>query len=489
MTTTIKALPLLPISLALLASGASAQSWELVWSDEFDGTTLDLSSWEYQIGNGQSYGLPAGWGNNELQYYTNFANNVNVADGKLTITARQQNFGGASYTSARIRTRGKRDFLYGRIEASIKIPSTPGVWPAFWMLPTNSPYGGWASSGEIDIMESVNYADRSYGTIHYGAGWPNNQHRGGTLADGRDFSDNFHVYAIEWEPDEIRWYVDDDNFLTLTSNQWFSDNAPGNARAPFDTPFHILLNVAVGGNFPGDPNGASQFPQTMEVDYVRVYGANQVPYNGAPIALPGMIQAEDFDDGYNGQSYFDTDPGNNGNQYRSTDVDIEATSGGGFNVGWMRENEWLEYTVDVPSAGTYELTARVASNANGGEFVFQNEALETISSVMTVPGTGGWQNWTTISGTIELEAGEQIIRYFHSGGAGSEFNLDWFNLESGQCNAADFSEPYGELDFFDLSAFLTALTNEEPSADLSPDGNFDFFDVSAYLSIYSNGCP
>lgn len=257
------ALLIAAVNLLAIATGPTVAQTP-TWSDEFDGTSLNMSNWEFMIGAG-------GWGNNELQYYTDRYENCHVQDGFLHIVARQDWWNGNEYTSARIRTLNKADFLYGRLEARIALPSTKGIWPAFWMMPTDSVYGGWAASGEIDIMESINIADRTYGTIHYGGGWPNNRNSGGEYTGGGGDFTTFHIYSIEWEPDEIRWYVDDQHFHTETSATWYTDAAPGNPRAPFDQYFHFLLNVAVGGNWPGYPDGSSVFPQEMTVDWVRVY--------------------------------------------------------------------------------------------------------------------------------------------------------------------------------------------------------------------------
>ena len=472
------------------ATLASGQVYELVWSDEFDGTQLDLSSWEAQTGTGTAYGLPVGWGNNELQYYTNFSNNLTVSDGTLKINAIEQSLGGRPYTSARIRTMGMRDFLYGRIEGRMKLPSTSGVWPAFWMLPTDSPYGGWASSGEIDIMESVNTASSVHGTIHYGSNWPNNQSRGGSFSDGTDFSDDFHVFALEWEPDQLSWSIDGNVYSTLNSNQWFSSADTGNNRAPFDNQFHILLNVAVGGNWPGSPNASADYPQTLEVDYVRVYQQIQTPFGTEPAVIPGRVEAEDFDQGSEGQSYHDCDASNNGGAYRDTGVDIQASDEGGFNVGWICQDEWMEYTVNVQSAGTYEMTARVASLATGGSFHLEADGVDVSGSV-DFPATGGWQTWTTVTTEIELEQGIQVLRFVNDSSSGEEFNFNSldFAVSEQQCSAVDIAEPYGQLNFLDVSAFLGMFSSQDPAADLTEDGNFNFLDVSEFLSQFGNGCP
>lgn len=481
----------LSLALTIPVALAQGQVYELVWSDEFDGSQLNASSWEMLIGTGTAYGLPAGWGNNELQYYTNFANNVSVSDGTLKIRARQESFGGMPYTSARIRTKGMHEFLYGRIEGRLKLPSTSGVWPAFWMLPTGSPYGGWASSGEIDIMESVNTADSMHGTIHYGSNWPSNQQNGGAFNNGTDFSADFHVFSIEWEPDEIRWYIDGQQYHSVNKDQWFSSAAPGNDRAPFDTQFHLLLNVAVGGNWPGNPNGSASYPQTLEVDYVRVYQQLQAPYGDGPSAIPGRIEAEDFDHGYDGQSYHDCDTTNNGGSYRDTGVDIQISTEGGFNVGWICLGEWLEYTVDVQQSGTYRMDARLASQTIGGAFHIESDGVD-LTGIVAVPATGGWQSWVTVSTEFELQAGEQVLRFANDSLPGLEFNfnsLEFVGVGAGPCSDADFGEPYGQLDFFDVSAFLGLLSENDPAADLNNDGNLDFFDVSAFLTLFGQGCP
>lgn len=246
------------------------QSYELVWSDEFDGDRLDTSKWEVMLGDGQSYGLPSGWGNNELQFYRR--ENIEVKNGYLIITAKKESYGGKSYTSGRIRTKGKGDWLYGRFEMRAKLPIGRGIWPAFWMLPSSNKYGGWAASGEIDIMEYIGHEpNRVHGTLHYGGTWPQNVNKGSsyTLSNGT-FADDFHTFALEWEPKRMSWFVDGRVFRR--TSEWYSTNGP--YPAPFDVPFHILINLAVGGNWPGAPDASTQFPQQIIIDYVRVY---QIP--------------------------------------------------------------------------------------------------------------------------------------------------------------------------------------------------------------------
>jgi len=258
------------IALALVLSGALALSaadppeWELVWSDEFDGAALDLSKWEFEVN-------ARGGGNNELQYYV--TNNVHVRDGQLVIEARREKFigpeGTREFTSSRIRTKRKGDWLYGRFEARARLPQGRGIWPAIWMMPTDERYGGWPHSGEIDIMELLGHEPgKVHGTLHYSRKGGRHTYTGTntTLAAGA-FADGFHVFRLEWETNAMRWYVDDRLYQTQTNWQSRAHAFP----APFDQRFHLLLNLAVGGNWPGNPNAATTFPQQMIVDYVRVY--------------------------------------------------------------------------------------------------------------------------------------------------------------------------------------------------------------------------
>lgn len=258
---------LLAVLLCASVSAASAQNWKLVWADEFEGDTLNTDKWSFMIGDGTEYGIP-GWGNNELQYYQ--AENVKVADGLLTITARRENVASSQFTSARIRTIDKGDWTYGRFEFRARMPEGQGIWPAIWMLPTDNAYGGWPSSGEIDIMEYLGHdTTRVYGTIHYGG--PTDYKNRGTdyVTDDTAFNSAFHTFALEWEEGKLRWYVDGEEFQNLGTGMWYSSSAA--FPAPFNRDFHLLINLAVGGNWPGNPDGTTQFPQELVVDYVRVY--------------------------------------------------------------------------------------------------------------------------------------------------------------------------------------------------------------------------
>ena len=253
----------------------------LVWSDEFDGTELDRSKWGFQIGVRDEYHGKLGntwyWGNNELQYYTE--DSVSVADGVLTITASRRDYEGMEYTSARILTRDLASFTYGYFEARIKLPTVQGMWPAFWMMPqpsgttsTKNEYGGWSASGEIDIMEARGRIANEVGNaLHYGG----NPHV--YSADGQKLDtpiSDWHTYGLEWTPDCITWYVDGEVAFNVTSSQWWT-SASNDETAPFDKPFYLILNLAVGGNYDGGIKPPENFESaSMIVDYVRVYQHN-----------------------------------------------------------------------------------------------------------------------------------------------------------------------------------------------------------------------
>ena len=270
----------------LFPAGTQAQNWQLIWADEFDAAELDTSKWSFQYGTGAAEGL-RGWGNSELQYYTDRSENIFTQNGMLHIVAMQEAYEGMDYTSARIRSINQGDWRYGRIEVRAKLPTGRGLWPAIWMMPTDAVYGRWPASGEIDIMELVGHEpDRVHGTLHYG---PPHTYTGGsyTLGSG-SFNDDFHTFALEWEHGEIRWYVDGELFLTQTD--WFSKDQ--GFPAPFDQRFHMILNVAVGGNWPGSPDANTVFPQEMVIDYVRVYQDADASYGAA---LPLMFEDRFYD--------------------------------------------------------------------------------------------------------------------------------------------------------------------------------------------------
>lgn len=263
-------------------ANSKLQKPTLVWSDEFDGATgtaPDPAKWGYDLGIGPGRD---GWGNQELQTYTNRTANASLdGEGHLAIKANRENFTGVdgfgrAYTSARLVTRGKFEPTYGRIEARIKVPFGQGIWPAFWMLGSNISSVGWPACGEIDVMEHIGREPSTvYGTLH-GPGFSGAQGLSDslTLLDGKKFADDFHIFEVEWNPRDISFYVDGLHYHTRKSPEF-----TGNRQWVFDHPFYLLLNVAVGGQWPGNPDATTVFPQTMMVDYVRVYSDLRTPIN------------------------------------------------------------------------------------------------------------------------------------------------------------------------------------------------------------------
>ncbi|MDC0147606.1 glycoside hydrolase family 16 protein [Alphaproteobacteria bacterium] len=306
------------LALAFTQSAAIAQSpdasWNLIWADEFNGTALDQNKWNYEDDCW-------GGGNEERQCYTQKTENVEIANGLLTIRAIKEKTRGFAntraardgevslapgtkryarvrrpFSSGRIVSRGKGDWTYGRFEARMKLPTGQGLWPAFWMLPSDYAYGGWAASGEIDIMEAINLGmtcetceggreDRVYGTLHYGGRWPDNEYSGANVPVPAPV-DGFHTYTVEWSAGRMDWYVDGVHYSTKTQDQWHTDNVKGTpgSDAPFDRPFHLIFNLAVGGNWPEGENDvgffATDFPKEMVVDWVRVYQCATDPETG-----------------------------------------------------------------------------------------------------------------------------------------------------------------------------------------------------------------
>jgi hypothetical protein len=236
----------------------SYPGYRLTWSDEFNGTAVDNNNWNYETGGG-------GWGNNELEYYTNSTNNSYISQGCLVIEARKETIGNNNYTSARLTTQNKKQFTYGRIDIRAKLPVSSGMWPALWMLGSDITTNPWPKCGETDIMELIGtYPARVTGSVH----WAQADGTSGTINNNfnltsGDFSQKFHVYSLLWKQDIIQMYVDDQLYMTarntdITSGTW-----------PFNNPSFLIFNVAVGGDWPGSPNSSTIFPQRMLVDYVR----------------------------------------------------------------------------------------------------------------------------------------------------------------------------------------------------------------------------
>ena len=242
----------------------SPEGWALIWNDEFSGAELDRTKWSYDTGG-------TGFGNNEEQFYSDRAENSYLQDDNLVIEARHEpeRYMGLHYTSAKLQTLVLGEWQYGRIDIRAKLPIGQGIWPAFWMLPARGNYGSWPAGGEIDIMEYLGHEPQTvHGTLHYGAELGDHQFSGMpySLEEGT-FADDYHIFSIIWEEESIRWFVDGIQYQEQT--EWYTGIA--DYPAPFDQKFYLIINVAVGGNWPGSPDETTVFPQRLMVDYVRIY--------------------------------------------------------------------------------------------------------------------------------------------------------------------------------------------------------------------------
>ncbi len=270
--------------------------YSLLWNDEFNGDALDESIWNYEPHE-------PGWTNEELQEYTTSTDNVFLRDGNLVIKAIKSEKDGADYyTSGKVTAQNKKDFTYGKVTARAKVPAGQGLWPAIWMMPQDEQhYGQWPKCGEIDIMEVLgSRLDTAYGTLHYGE--PHGEQQGTYVLENGSFADDFHEFSVEWEPGEMRWYIDGELYHTV--NDWFTavegeDEKP--YPAPFDQPFFVQMNLAVGGTWPGNPDETTDFDHAeFEIDYVRVY---QKPSYDTNVSKPEANYRQALEDGnfiYNG---------------------------------------------------------------------------------------------------------------------------------------------------------------------------------------------
>ncbi|HEY8934479.1 MAG TPA: carbohydrate-binding protein [Cyclobacteriaceae bacterium] len=366
----------------LCALSVQAQNWQLVWSDEF--TSGISSDWVFETGTGSG-----GWGNNELEYYRQ--QNATVSNGQLVITAKHESYGGMNYTSARMKTQGKKSWKFGKIEARIAMPSFQGIWPAFWMLGDNIGSVGWPACGELDIMEHINTGGTVYGTAH----WSDNNNAYASYGGNTTTTVTaFHNYSIEWNTSYVRWFVDGVKYHEI--------NIAGgvNGTSEFQNNFFILLNLAVGGNWPGFTIDNNGFPASMYVDYVRVY-------QDAGTSFTQTVQAESYSSMLGVQTETTTD------------------TGGGLDVGWIDTNDWMAYNnITVPTTGSYLLEYRVAS-VGGGTLSADLNAGSIVLGTVSIPATGGWQNWTTVSKTVTINAGTYNFGIFAAAGG---WNLNWWRI-------------------------------------------------------------
>lgn len=379
---------LLIICALTVTSSIFSQIQVMVWNDEFSYSGLpDAAKWGYDVGG-------SGWGNNELQYYTeNRLENARVENGNLVVEARKENYGGMEYTSARLVTRQKGDWLYGRMEAYAKLPSGRGTWPAIWMLPTNWAYGSWPKSGEIDIMEYVGYDPGVvHGSIHTEA----YNHVLGTQITSTinvpTAETAYHLYAVEWSPEKIDIYVDNTKYFT------FANEHTDYTTWPFDKAFHLLLNIAVGGNWGGaqgvDPN---IWPQRMYVDYVRVYqslSAEQIFITGPDYVAPNQTGVSFTIPNIVNASFTWTIPS-----------DATIVSGQGTNsivVNWGEQAGEVSVQITHPQAGgTYTHNVKTTTVPTGDRFSLVNFKND---------GTEGWSGMPTGPNTINLNLQDSLLR-------------------------------------------------------------------------------
>lgn len=391
------------------ACAAVGQTWQPVWNDEFNGTSIDASRWRFELGGG-------GWGNNEIQTYTDSTRNATVwgpypitakfkrpPTGTLAIVGRRDAAGG--FSSARLASRAA--WTYGKVEIRALVPGGVGTWPAIWMLPAAGSYGNlaWPDNGEIDIMEEVGHeGDVAHCSVHtHTYNWMN----GNGPTNGWNLANmvgGWHLYSLEWFPDHVDIKADGGTVLT-----WRREGRDWRAW-PFDRPFELRLNMAIGGNWGGAQGVTTTgWPRGFLIDYVRVYRAATSPY--LPRTAPGTAQATDYDQGGQGFSFYDSTPANEGGLGSRVDaVDVGTSPTEGLYIGWIAPDEWWTYTFDVPQAGSYTLNLRTAAPAAGARLTADVDDQKFLPSVDVAP-TGSWDTFgTTSAGTLSLTAGVHRVR-------------------------------------------------------------------------------
>jgi len=380
-----RVIPTLLLGAAALFGAATthAQTYQQVWADEF--TNGIGPNWVFETGNNN------GWGNSEQEYYQQA--NATVANGVLQITAKKESVGGFKYTSARMKTQGLKDFKYGRMEARMKLPLGQGLWPGFWMMGSNISSVGWPKCGEIDIMEHVNADNTIFGTAH----WDSNGHAQYGKTTTVTNPGDWHVYSVEWTPTYIKWFVDGAQYCVIDIT-----NGTGSTEE-FQNPFFILLNLAVGGNLPGQTVDESKLPATLAVDYVRVYQLASGSTTTSAITL--QAESANVNSGMTAEACSDT--------------------GGGQDMGYIDQGDYLVFnSIKFPVSGNYLLEYRVAS-PSGGTVSSDLNAGSTQLGNTAIPATGGWQSWTTVSRTVYVNAGTYNFGVFAQTGG---YNLNWVRI-------------------------------------------------------------
>lgn len=357
---------------------------QLVWSDEFNGSSLDTSKWSYETGG-------SGWGNNELQYYTDRTDNAYVSDGALHIKAKRESYGGKNYTSARLNTNGKFTFTYGYVEARLALPSNQGIWPAFWMLGANIGSVGWPSCGEIDIMEAINAESKTYSTCH----WNCNGHAEYGKSSGNFDRTQYHTYGLQWDSQYIRMFVDGNKIyeMNITNNTGDTEE--------FHRPFYLLLNVAVGGNWPGFSINDGAFPQEMKVDYVRVYQENP-SYNSS--------SSSNVDKNTGSGSTGSGNTGNTGNTGTSTNTPASGmgmnSAGASSATAYVNDSSWTDIHYSVNGGG--QQNVRMTQSGS--------KATYTINGLKSGDNVKYWFTYCNTSGYVKDTAS---YTYTHNGSSSS----------------------------------------------------------------------
>jgi beta-glucanase (GH16 family) len=492
---------------------SSKADYKLIWSDEFDKAKIDARTWKHETNPGVVYDAQ------QKQFYTDKPDNSFIKDGNLIIRVLKEHYIINEYTSARLNTYGTFSLRYGKIEARIKTAGAKGLECKLFMLPEKLDYGAWARSGQIDIMQTQTAnPDRVKGGIFHGGQGHSAKYSGGEYtAEGADFSKEYHTYTVEWQPCEMRWFIDGKLYALQT--QWSSLSA--GYPAPFDKPFFLGLCVSAAGDVDD-----RQLPTQMRVDWIRAWqfegdsqtpgikitspandakvgagnlqitvdaadadgdlekvefyngndllgvaaqapysfswdvpdgchrliaravdkagfgcsdsieiiagiGCPPVPYHGRPADLPGRIEAEDFDTSPKEKAYWDFDENNNGGAYRKTGVDIQDCREGGYNLGWIEPGEWLEYTVNVEKAGTYDIVCRTGSPYDVAKLHIEFGG-ENKTGTLEVVNTGDWQNYTNlIKKNVPLQAGVQKMKVVIENGG---FNLNYIEVNESAVN-------------------------------------------------------
>lgn len=403
------------------------------FADEFNGSAVDTSKWEFQIGDGCSEGI-CGWGNGELQSYQ--AANASVANGMLTITAKKQRVGAKAYTSARLRTLNKPNsgqWTHGRFEARMKIPKGNGMWPAFWMLPANTTVA-WPASGEIDVQESTGQKHMfALGTIHYGSSNANHQFLSSSIYKQPDsWADAFHTYSVVWTPYKISWYIDDLLYATKTP----SDMANGADWTFENYKYYLILNLAVGGSL-GGPVDATALPQTMQVDYVRVYDGAQPSLSGAHIVEPNSAA-----------TYTVVDEAGTGSSYAWTSPTGQTSTGKSLNVNWGTAGGNVSVVV-TNSCGSFTKTLPVTVSPVLRQSVMLDD-FEANRNLSYVSVTGTLNQAVSNPAPNAVNGSATVARYVRSAAT-------QYDLISASTNQVPDAGPYirGERAFY-LDVYSTA---------------------------------